>query len=451
MTSWENTKIEALIRSATNQALELILRDGCPLVIVDSPPGAGKTWLVETIAALAAHYGLRVGVIAPRAQQTYELVERLVRDFAPDRVQLLKSEDRDLPPGLVVNPHILPPMSHVRDLFQGPGIVIGTAAKFFLSTPAFDDRHFDLLICDEAYQLAYKDLAPLFRITKQTLLVGDPGQLLPLITADIARFEAAPYKVHWPVPRAMLRQFPETPVVRLPATRRLLQDTVTLVQPSLYSDLPFSSAVNPATRQLRFSTGGMNSPVDRALDMLSMGKSIVGVLLPQSEFLIDDVDEELSELISTIVQRFFERGAQWEGVGNLASTNIGCVDSHVNSAAATSRHLGIGGISTNELMVNTPEVWQGSQRAIMIIKNPLSGKRRLTSFDLDPGRLCVMLSRHEIGCIVVGRDGFLDALGSHQHNCADRPMGANDVEWTGWQAYNNLWAELERMGRLVRL
>jgi MoxR-like ATPase len=54
---------------ATRCALDLMLRDGEPLV-VESPPGAGKTELVEAVAATAAtHGGLRVAVVAPRAQQ----------------------------------------------------------------------------------------------------------------------------------------------------------------------------------------------------------------------------------------------------------------------------------------------------------------------------------------------------------------------------------------------
>jgi hypothetical protein len=66
------------------------------------------------------------------------------------------------------------------------------------------------------------------------------------------------------------------------------------------------------------------------------------------------------------------------------------------------------------------------------------------------GRACVALSRHLIGCVIVSRDGIYEALAHHPHASGDRPLGAADAEWGGWQAHHQLWTELERQALIIR-
>jgi putative protein kinase ArgK-like GTPase of G3E family len=75
--------VETRSRDALGRVLDLVLRDGEPLVIVPSPPGAGKTSLVEAVAVAAVHHGLRVLVVSPRAEQTYDFIRRLLTDYRP--------------------------------------------------------------------------------------------------------------------------------------------------------------------------------------------------------------------------------------------------------------------------------------------------------------------------------------------------------------------------------
>ena len=51
----------------------------------------------------------------------------------------------------------------------------------------------------------------------------------------------------------------------------------------------------------------------------------------------------------------------------------------------------------------------------MVVKHPLSGAARFSGFSLDAGRLCVMLSRHQLACLVVTRDGLDHTLEVHKH------------------------------------
>jgi AAA domain len=434
---------------ARASVLEAVLYGEHPAVLVDSPPGAGKTELVEEVVATAvAHRHWRVAVIAPRAEQTYDIVRRLRADYKPMRMEVLHSAERRPPNDLITSGMNF--VTTASRLTSGPGLVIATAAKLFHSVPDFSSGVFDLLVCDEAYQLPYKDLAPMVHLAKRILLVGDPGQLPPLIRADVARFEAAKYKVHWPAPKEFLRCHPNLKRIALPCSWRLTQDTVNFLQPTFYENLPFVSGVSAANRRISFSTSGLGDPIDQALDRLSSGDSIVGILLPPRKTDVDEVDEDIAQLAGWVIDRLIKRGVQWTGQRQLLAADVGYVDSHVASNAAAGRALRAKGIG-NDTMANTPEIWQGLQRPIMVTKHTLSGSPRLDSFSLEPGRLCVMLSRHQLACIIIARDGIGDALENHQHDCASRPAGVDNAEWLGWQAHRSLWSMLEEKNRLVRL
>jgi hypothetical protein len=440
---------EEMALSATQRVLEVVFQDGEPLVVVRSPPGAGKTWLVETVVAVATrHFGLRVAVLAPRAEQTYDLLRRLAGVVAPVPIQPLQSSLRSLPADLEGDPRILPPTPNVAGVAVQARVLVGNVAKFFDSCPDFPQARFDLLVCDEAYQVPFKDFAPLFKLARQVLMVGDPGQLPPLVRADTAPFESGLVKVHWPAPRELLRKFTGVPVVSLPVTRRLPQDTVDILQPAFYPDLEFVSSAVPEERRISFGATGLRTPVDRALDLLEEGATLVGLLLPRLEYPVGEVDQEVVETMAEVVRRLRERQVLMGGEA-LSDAMIGCTDPHVISNAALGR--AVRGMGAHDVVCDTPEQWQGLQRPLMVVRHPLSGSRRLDAFSLDPGRACVMLSRHQGACIIVGRDSIGDALDAHLHNCGDRPMQADDAEWRGWSAHQRVWQAMEEQGRWVRI
>src|SRR5438093_7249611 len=107
MTARINAAVEGKSRRATGRVLDSVIRAGQPLVIVDSPPGAGKTTLVETVTATAVqHARLRVAVIAPRAEQIYDILRRVVSNFDQMPLQILQAAQRELPPGLAGTPGV---------------------------------------------------------------------------------------------------------------------------------------------------------------------------------------------------------------------------------------------------------------------------------------------------------------------------------------------------------
>ena len=72
------------------------------LVIVESPPGAGKTWLVEQIVAMGVLCaGFNVCCVTPRASQGFDLLARLTANFQLPRVEGLLAVHRNALAGAV--------------------------------------------------------------------------------------------------------------------------------------------------------------------------------------------------------------------------------------------------------------------------------------------------------------------------------------------------------------
>jgi hypothetical protein len=52
---------------------------------------------------------------------------------------------------------------------------------------------------------------------------------------------------------------------------------------------------------------------------------------------------------------------------------------------------------------------------------------RFTGFDLEAGRWCVALSRHQIGRIIVARQSVTDLIDDYVHTCDTVAAGARDT------------------------
>ena len=134
----------------------------------------------EAVALAAQQLELSVAVVTPTAEQSFDLIRRLTNNFEGLPIEILLSGNRQLPPDLAADPRVPAPTSMPRMLRRGRTIVIGTVDKFFFGSDDASLGGFDLMVCDEAYQVAYRKFAPCFALADQFLFVGDPGQLPPL-------------------------------------------------------------------------------------------------------------------------------------------------------------------------------------------------------------------------------------------------------------------------------
>lgn len=438
--------VESRVRSEMNRVLSAIVERRERLVLVDSPPGAGKTWLCERLIALAiGECGMRVCYVTPKVEQGADMARRLLAAHARFGLDVLTGQGRAAPPDL--QGRLL--WTQDASAVAAPGrLVITTPQKLTVSRDDFVNAPFDLLLIDEVYQVAAKDLLPMADLAACIAGVGDPGQLSPTETVDTAEFEGDGARMHWSAPREVLRVRPDTPVYRLPASRRLVSDTVRIVQPAFYPSLPFVSAAADADRCVEFEARGVRNGIDRALDLLAAGCSIVGVMVPGDPPAADERDPQVERVVVRLVRRLQERGARWKGRNRLSAEHVGVVDTRVLSGNAMRASLQAGGLAS--VRVATPELWQGREAPIVIAKHPLNvGNAAPGSFDLDPGRLCVMLSRHQLGCFVVGRESIGHRIAAYMHDSRPTPIGAVDRTWLGHRAHAAVWHALARQQRLV--
>jgi AAA domain len=156
---------------------------GDAAVVVASPPGAGKTRLVVHLAEqLHRRAGLTVAIAAQTRAQALDVTNRAATIGA--RVALLGSADAHRPLGLV------PQAGHLKgaaELGRWRGVVVATTARWLWVRER--DYTADVCLVDEAWQLTYADLGGLGPLSGQVVLVGDPGQIAPVVvgTADAGR------------------------------------------------------------------------------------------------------------------------------------------------------------------------------------------------------------------------------------------------------------------------
>jgi hypothetical protein len=229
----------------------------------------------------------------------------------------------------------------------------------------------------------------------------------------------------------------------LPVSRRLNGDTVRLVQPAFYPDMPFEAMSQD--RELRFDVAGV-MPVDAALDAVVTGSKIVMVELPPQ--LTGERDEEIADELVASIRRLLMRQA-WvrdDGfVSRVTPDMIGVVCAHVSQVNAVRERLGR---DLGSVFVETANRYQGIERAFMFVHHPLSGRADASAFHLDAGRLCVMLSRHRVACWIFGRQGIAQQLMRYTP-IGDRALGIDDdPEYRGWRAHLTVMSWLANAGRL---
>jgi len=348
---------------------------GDPAVICPAAPGAGKTRLVALLAAsLADRAGLRVGVAAQTREQAAEIANRLGR--LTDSAQLLWGRKGSPPP--VQSVRVVGGVG-ARFPATGGGVIVATTARWIYAD--HDSLGCDVMLVDEAWQATYADLGCLGAFAAQVVCVGDPGQIAPVVTGSTTRWEGSATAPHLPAPTALLAAHKDAvTVVRLTNTWRLGPQTTALVQPAFYPDLPFTSRRPPEHITDR---DGRVLPEITARPLPVRGG-------PSDPVLVSECATSARALIGTQLTTA-------EGTRDLTDRDVMVVCPHVSQAAAVRALLA----DLPGVMVGTANAVQGMERPASVVLHPLAGYRDPAGFGLDPGRACVMLSRHRAHALVV--------------------------------------------------
>jgi len=274
------------------------------------------------------------------------------------------------------------------------------------------------------------------------VLIGDPGQIEPVIKAELERWRCDPAGPHVPAPRALLERHRSLTKLSLPVSRRLVADTVSFIQPAFYPGMPFSALA--LSRPMVFSAPGI-APMDTPLDAAAAGASLVMIELPP--LMAGEIDPELADEMVWTIRRILTRGAIIDDNGQISPVTpkmigVGCA--HVAQVNAVRERLGpdLAGV-----FVETANRFQGLERSLMLVQHPLSGRADATRFHLDAGRLCVLLSRHRVACWIFAREGLQRQLMRYAPT-GDRVLGiSDDPEYEGWRANMRLMQALAERGR----
>lgn len=410
------------------------------LAIIQAPPGSGKTWLLLKTVDKVFGIGRRVAIATQTNAQADDICRRFARDYPKTPVFRYASKG-----SIPVN--LGPSVTWATDSSILPTfkcIVVATTAKWALVNIV---APYDVVFVEEAWQMGWADFMLLGQVSERFVLIGDPGQIPPVVSVDVARWETSPRPPHIAAPKVILDDIAQRPSRwQLPATRRLPHDAAGLVRP--FYDFDFGATAAEGERAVLASAGG-KSAEDRLIDSLEHA-SVAAMTLPTA----DEgpplyADQELAGHAAKLVQRLLRRDAEIQ-IGKkrmkLTPDLIGMCATHrvMNSALALALPSSLQG----KIMVDTPERWQGLERPVMILIHPLSGVVRPSSFDLETGRLCVMASRHLAGAVILSRDHVTETL-ANTIPSATQPVGREDVSGRG--LFDNLafWTTMQNSGRVV--
>lgn len=399
-------------------------------VVVDSPPGAGKSTLVVRAAAHLAETGEPLMIVAQTNEQVDDLVVRIVDKHPHLTVGRLSASGYEPPQRLLDLPGVTIG-SRVQDLGE-QDVVIATSDKWAWVA----DRRWPWAIVDEAYQMRSDKLLRIAGLFERALFVGDPGQLDPFSIVEGGRWSGLSWDPLQSAVSVLLRHNPDLPVHRLPVSWRLPASAAPVVSRAFYPFTGFRSGTGPGDRSLELAGAGDGSVHDRALEEAARSG---WALLELPERHTVRTDAEAVQAVALLGERLLRRGAvasSEQGERPVTADRIAVGAAHRDQVAAI-RAAGL----PPEITVDTANRLQGREYDVTIVLHPLSGRRDATAFHLESGRLCVLASRHRHACVVVARAGIAELLDAHP-SAEPVSLGVPIKFPDGWEANQSVLAHL---------
>ncbi|WKX70466.1 AAA domain-containing protein [Streptomyces sp. XD-27] len=422
---------------ATEAILHETLHGAHRGVVVDSPPGAGKSTLVVRAARELAAAGRPLMVVAQTNAQVDDLVDRLAREDPELPIGRLHSSDAH-PYDPVLDGHQrVVKSAKVSDL-AGLDVVVSTAAKWAHVRNVEPWRH---AIVDEAYQMRSDALLAVAGLFERALFVGDPGQLDPFSVVGTEQWAGLSYDPSASAVATLLAHNPGLPQHRLPVSWRLPASAAPLVSDAFYPYARFRSGTGHGDRRLSFGVASDGSGPDRVLD--EAAESGWGLLeLPARR--TPRTDPEAVRAVAQVVRRMLDRGGVATSERSpdpvpVTADRIAVGTAHRDQAAAVRAALAALGVSG--VAVDTANRLQGREFDVTVVLHPLSGRPDATAFHLETGRLCVLASRHRHACVVVCRAGVAELLDEHP-STEPVQLGVTVKFPDGWEAHHAVLAHL---------
>lgn len=405
------------------------LRGEQKVYLVKAPPGSGKTTLL--LGVLRALQGKRRLAVATQTNsQADDLCQRWIRHGLGPITRLVSKSDE------TVRPDAIQVCNGADDLPHGPCIVVGNTKKWAWTQ---DIEPFDVLFVDEAWQMPWADFLTLPHVAGNFMLIGDPGQIQPIVTVDTSRWEIAPVPPHRPAPEVLLaRQIGICGAIN--CTYRLPHDTADLVRG--FYDFPFAAMAKQGDRKLVVDPKGGG----RIADLIARTRDVSIVAATRgmpAHGTVPDDDPEIALDVARVVDHLLRCKGHLEIDGDrqpLDLDSIGIVATHRVMLSSIRDQLPA---AARSIQIETPERWQGLEKPVMIAVHPLSSTTNPSAFDLATGRLCVMASRHKAALFVVSRSHVAETLTENLPDAMQAP-GTPDELGRGHARHSDFWRALQK-------
>jgi hypothetical protein len=185
---------------ATCNAILNAITDTADDIVANSPPGGGKTRLLEDATGhVALNLHRRVAIACPSNDQANDATRRIAEAFPQLRIDRFMATDATCPLSFMAS--TMRRWSHRAGICQrrlpsprSPNIRRSTGSAFSPITFFFD----------EAFQVKKSDYDRIRGLAAQAMQIGDPGQIRPIIKTPIRHFAADPNGPHVAAPAAVL-------------------------------------------------------------------------------------------------------------------------------------------------------------------------------------------------------------------------------------------------------
>lgn len=431
--------------AAAVEAIWTAVDGGAGTTLVDSPPGAGKSTLTRDISGRLVAKSLQVPVVVQTNSQADDMVHsllvenqaRLQRGDRALRVGRLHRAGWGPPDWLTGSPDAL--ASKDLDHLDRADIIVAPAAKW-----ARVSGSWPVAIIDEAYQMKSVDLLWIGAMADELLAVGDPGQVDPFTTADATQFRTMPLSPISPAALTLAKTQPDAQTFALPVSWRLTPQAAALVSAAFYRT-PFTAGTAAGDRSMSPGNSLMAQPARSTVrQVCSTGWAhleLPSQLMPDND---PEVANQLAQTVLALLDAQITLHSRGRRPRRLTTDGIAVGAAHhsqvnaVRDALAALSHSR--GAIPPPVTIDTANTLQGRQFDVTLVWHPLSGRRNTSEFHLDAGRLCVLMSRHLYGCIVVSRAGIADQLLASPSTDEYYPDGEGQVD--GWLAQSRALAML---------
>jgi hypothetical protein len=480
-----NQNVVTAEERATARKLEILnhLSSDSRTYVLSAAPGSGKSYLLLDLAKSLVGQGKRVIVAANTNNQATNLLMTWMREYKGAKGFIrLASKSAPVPADAPLDRWY----TSYKDIPDGPIAVVSTSSYLSIVCANEEEHNFSYLFMEEAYQVTWAKFMQISGLASRTLFIGDRGQIPPVVPVESAKWDTARIPPHWSAPETlehlsnasgnfMAGRFR---LGNLETCWRIPEESLPVVQP-FYStgrfELKLDPVAEPGDRALIFSETKSNK--DAWSEALAKGRSGRPVLL-KIESLHDEVptrsDDALVAAIARLVLELFSRKpsariVSYDGDASndaeplllkdikiLATKKelLAKLEHALQDVVEKVRVLDPSRFDSQMLnggiFIDTPERAQGLDCKVSIIAHPLSGLASPGEFDLNTGRLSVMVSRHKVALFVVARDHVGHALEANLPNATQAP-GMPDSIGEGHLQHVAFWNWFKNENQVVDL